>query len=150
MDPGTSNIGMAIVTRSGRRWKLLHSPVLHSLSDLGDALLAAGQQGYQIATIGVERVAWAHIGAAGKIGGHGSSEIARSVGMAELFAKIVDARFIEIAPISWRKRITGSGKSTKEDARRVLRLICDDIPKVFGTNRSDATALAISGAMEPP
>lgn len=158
IDPGTSNFALNVVARDLQRWRLVHMPVLNSLDELAEWLrcfaLSLGSNGsneaHTVWSVTAEKVSFAHRNdATEKVYNRDkAAEILRSVGMAQLFAKMVGARFIELADNTWKKRIAGNGRATKEEARKALRVICSGVPKVFGLNRSDAACLAIAGAME--
>lgn len=148
IDPGTSNPGLAWVSGNALGFELVELPVLHSLEELiktlGDWADSMNSSTAR-RMVAVESVAWGlHSGESG----HGSGRILEAVGAARMFAEIVDARLVTIAPSTWRKAVTGSGKTTKEQAREVLRRRVKGWPKgVVGLNRSDAVAIAIAGGM---
>lgn len=152
IDPGTSNVAACALRRNmNARWgfELAELPVLHSLDDLAKWLRDCGLPWLVNSELGkrvvaVESVAWsAH---AGEGHGHGSGRILESVGMARMFAAMVHAQLVEVAPATWRKSIAGSGRATKEQVRTVLSKTVNGWPKgVVGLNRSDAMAIAITG-----
>jgi Holliday junction resolvasome RuvABC endonuclease subunit len=82
-----------------------------------------------------------------KTHGYGSMKLLECVGAAKMFALMHRVPLVQIAPNTWRKAVTGSGKATKEQCRQVLRRTVVGFPKEAGLDRSDACAIAIAGAM---
>jgi Holliday junction resolvasome RuvABC endonuclease subunit len=151
VDPGTANPGAALLrSNQSARWRveLVELPILKSLDDLLAWLEIVGDScnsGTERRVVAIESVAWS-LGV--KEQGHGSGRILESVGAAKMLAKMIGAQVVEVAPITWRKCVTGNGRSTKEQARAVMARNLLGWPNgVVGLNRSDAVAIAIAGAM---
>lgn len=148
IDPGISNPGLAWIRGNALGFELVELPVLHSLEELiktlGDWTNSMNNSTAR-RVVAVESVAWGlHSGESG----HGSGRILEAVGAARMFAEIVDARLATVAPSTWRKVVTGSGKATKEQVREVLARRVKGWPKgIVGLNRSDAAAIAVAGGM---
>ena len=148
IDPGTSSPGLSWVRMVGSSIELVELPVIHSLEELvttlaewADSLNTSPNH----RVVAVESVAWSlHASASG----NGSGRILESVGAARMFAEFASARFFTIAPATWRKAVTGSGKATKEQTREMLKRRVIGWPSgAVGLGRSDATAIAIAGGM---
>lgn len=144
LDPGTSNPALATLNRNSNGWHILRLPVLKSLDGLLSELAAIHHSGLQVGVCCVEKVAWAlH----SKTQGHGSGRILESVGALRAFAAIHRIPLVEVAPSQWRKAIAGSAKATKEQVRTLLSKRVQGWPqRQPSLNRSDAVAVAISGA----
>ena len=146
IDPGTTSVAAAIVARDAAGWRFVDSPTLSSLDGLMSYLVDISRD--ELHCVCVEDLTW--IGATRRHRQEcGSVEILRSVGAAQLFAKQLRIPFVEVRPQSWRKRIVGSGKATKQQVRTALMRIVSGMPERMGLNRSDAVAVAVAGAMEP-
>lgn len=145
LDPGTSGIGLATLSRTGQQWTILRLPVLHSLDELVQELAAIHHSGLEVGVCCVETVAWSlHA----KDQGHGSGRILESVGALRAFAGIHRIPIVEVAPATWRKLATGSGRSTKEQCRAALARRVQGWPKgTIGLNRSDAVAIAMCAGL---
>lgn len=150
IDPGTSNPGLAWIRGNALGFELVELPVLHSLEELIKTLgewadSMNNSTARRMRMVAVESVAWGlHSGESG----HGSGRILEAVGAARMFAEFVNARLVTIAPSTWRKAVTGSGKATKEQVRDVLARRVKGWPKgTVGLNRSDAVAIAVTGGM---
>ena len=145
-DPGTKNPGSALLRRAGNVWEVLRVPVLSSLDDLlGELHFILQSPELRPSVVSVESVAWSlHAANTGK--GHGSGRILESVGAVRLFAKLLGVPVTEFAPVQWRKKVTGSGKATKEQARAIVeRTVANLPPRKLGLNRSDAICIALAG-----
>jgi Holliday junction resolvasome RuvABC endonuclease subunit len=145
-DPGTRNPGLAVVQRVARGWKIIHLPVITSVEQLLEELTEIGQS-VDVRCVSSEAVAWSlHR----KSQGYGSGGILRSVGAVELFARQLRIPFVTVAPNTWRKRITGNGRASKQQVRACLSRTVKNWPlRMPSLNRSDAVAIAIAGAMSP-
>lgn len=145
IDPGTSNPGLAWVTINSGHLELVELPVLRSLDELVKTLAAWAKVPKPRSSVAVESVAWGlHSGRSG----NGSGRILESVGAARMFAEIIGAQYVTVAPSTWRKTVTGSGKKTKEQVRQELSKRVTGWPAgKVGLNRSDAVAIAIAGCM---
>lgn len=141
-DPGTRNVGLSLVRRLPSGWTLVDAPVLHSDDEAIDWLARPELRDMGLRCICVESVSWSH---AVKTQGHGSSDLVQIVGAARLLARQLRIPCVSVAPMTWRKAIAGSGRATKAQVREALRRQVSGIPKVFGLNRSDATAIAVAG-----
>lgn len=147
LDPGTARPAVALVARDARGWHLMESPVLKSLDDLYSWLATAPD----VECVACESVSWQFTSGARQRGtkhGFGSADILRAVGAAQLFAKQRRVPFVELPPQTWRKRVSGSGKATKEQVREWVRRVVRGVPERFGLDRSDALAIALAGAMQ--
>lgn len=145
IDPGTTHVAAARLKRDSSGWSLVDSPVLNSLDDLLDYLVATSRD--ELHCVCVEDISW--LGAAKGGGhGHGSTEIVRAVGAAQLFARQLRVPFVEVRPQTWRKRVSGSGRATKEQVREWVRRVVRGVPERFGLDRSDAVAIALSAGMQ--
>lgn len=148
IDPGTANPASALLRRNnGGAWEVLRLPVLHSLEELNDELLAIlnGPREIRPTVVSFESVAWSLHAKAGE-SGHGSGRILESVGAVRMFAKVLGLVPMEFTPASWRKDATGSGNSTKEQARSIVQRRVTGWPKgKIGLNRSDAACIALAG-----
>jgi Holliday junction resolvasome RuvABC endonuclease subunit len=72
------------------------------------------------------------------------------VGAVELFARQLRIPFVTVAGTTWRERITGNGRASKEQVREILSRTVKNWPhRMPSLNRSDAVAIAIAGAMSP-
>lgn len=146
IDPGTTNVALAVVQREGQRWRLVHLPRLKGLDDALRRLnVTLYPDAHSVDIVAAEQVTWS---TAVKKQGHQSTDILRIVGAGQLFAEIVGAEFIEVAPNTWRKCCTGSGNATKKQVREVLSRTVLDWPKRMNQNQADAVAIAIAGAMK--
>ncbi len=145
-DPGTSNPGSALLRRAESGWEILRLPVLSSLEDLlAEFLFIAQSPELHPSVVSFESVAWS-LHAKNSDKGHGSGRILESVGAVRLFAKLLGVEPKEITPAEWRKKVTGSGRATKEQARvAVQRRVSGWPPGKIGLNRSDAACIALAG-----
>ena len=142
-DPGVTNPGAAVLERDAQGWRLVESPTLRSLEQFFGYLVQIGR--VELRCVCVEDLTW--LGAVRANDGHGSAQIVRVVGAAQLFAAQRRIPFVEVRPQAWRKRIAGSGRATKEQVRKALRRLVSGVPERFGLNRSDAAAIALAGAL---
>lgn len=145
LDPGKSHPGLGVIERTAAGWFYLDAPILKSLNDLYDAL-NVWRGRVQLACY--ERQDWAPGANVGH--GFGSGEVQKSVGALEAWARAERIPLVGVMPVTWRKRVTGNGRCTKQDARRFLQRVLKGMPKVIGLNRSDALAIAFAVALEGP
>lgn len=145
LDPGSANPGLAAIVKCGSKWHVEHLPVLKSLDALAHALEELeSAYGSKITICAYESIAWSGWR---KKQGHGSGRIVESIGMLRLTASRVGAKLVEVWPNQWRKTIAGSAKATKKQVRQVLYQRVTGVPTGCGLNRSDAIAIAITGAI---
>lgn len=147
VDPGTTNAAVSVVARDAAGWHLLWSPVLHNLDEFMSWLATAPD----VDCVACEDVSWQFTSGARRRGtehGFGSADMLRAVGAAQLFAKQHRIPFVEVMPVVWRKRVSGSGKATKEQVREWVRRVVRGVPERFGLDRSDAVAIALSAGMQ--
>jgi len=145
IDPGTANPGVAVVKRDvAGKWFLLHSPILKSEDEFLKEI-ATIQRQFVLQGIACEAVG--NAGAFKDVKQTGAA--ARIVG-AEWIAKFLGIQLrvpcTLVAPSTWRLALTGSGKSTKKDVHRVIRLMVDGVPPLCSEHRLEAMAIAIAGA----
>lgn len=70
-------------------------------------------------------------------------------GVVAVAAGQVGARFVDLAPSTAKKAVTGRGDADKETVRRMVERILDT--EILGRlDSSDAAALAVAGAMRTP
>lgn len=141
IDPGISNPGVAVLEVEGRVWRLADSPVASSRKQLIEEVV---YHSWPCDLICYEQVtnspAW------GK-SGHGSAGIVGCEWLAETIAEARGVPCIGLAPSTWRKRLTGSGRADKAMVERFVRARVSGIPKVFSEHRFAACGVAIAGAM---
>jgi Holliday junction resolvasome RuvABC endonuclease subunit len=88
-------------------------------------------------------VAWRN-----KTHGYGSARILEAVGMARYCAVLYNKQLIEIAPSTWRKCVTGSGKKAPDKQYQLaLERMVLGWPKGASSHRCAAACVAIAGAM---
>lgn len=153
LDPGTTNPGLALLRLNARGWSVLRLPAINTQEklweELGVIIKLPPSQRPQI--IGFESVAWTlHVGAdrENKVKhGHGSGRILESVGALRLVAATMGVSPTEVHPNTWRRRIAGYHRASKEQVREILQRTVKDWPtRAVSTNRSDAAAVAITAA----
>lgn len=146
LDPGTKNPALCTARYERQRWNILRLPVLHSLDELNEELVAIHESGLEVDVCCYEAVAWSLHGDGVKHG-HGSGRILEAVGALKLFAQLKRIPAKGVAPQTWRVRAAGSAKATKEQVRKVLKLrVTGWPPGPVSLNRSDAVAITICGA----
>lgn len=148
-DPGLSSPAVGIIERSSKGWALLDSPVLRSLDDLMSYLADCP---FDVKCCSTENVSWMFTPGAAKGGvksQYGSADILRVNGAVQLFATQRRIPFVEVMPATWRKRITGSGRSSKRQVREWVKRMVRGVPERIGLDRSDSIAIAIAGATQP-
>lgn len=149
LDPGTRNAGLAVVQRERRGWSLIYSPVLNSFDDLLQAL-AHVWLAFDVQCASMEDVSWSFLKHK-RAAASGSVGMSLSIGAVQMLAAMKRISCQKVATSTFRKMIAGSGKATSENVRTALerQWIASGWPKgAVSTHRSDAIAIAISGAMK--
>lgn len=141
IDPGVTNIGMALMERRVNGWRILDLPPTLNLCQAFDYLCLSSLQ--------LNMIAYERQFAQAKHG-HGSMMLRDIIGAARYVARSKKIPCIEVSPQTWRKAISGSGKSTKEQCRDWLKRRVLNFPTgIVGLNRSDAICIAITGSGLP-
>lgn len=144
IDPGLSNPGLAIISRDILgKWKLVHCPTLTS-QDMFLKELVRVSLSHHIDIICCEAIAdsgaWKN-----KMHGMGSGKIVGAEWACKLLALQLKVPCEMVYPTSWRLAITGSGKATKEQVHKFIRIMVEGVPAVCSQHKLEAMAVGITG-----
>lgn len=145
IDPGLSNPGLAIVARDVTgKWSLKHCPTLTS-QDMFLKMLVAVSRDFIFDLICCEAIAdsgaWKN-----KMHGKGSGKIVGAEWACKLLALQLKVPCEMVYPTSWRQTITGSGKATKEQVHKFIRIMVEGVPTICSQHKLEAMAVGITGA----